>query len=1080
MKRPCGCFLAYLMLWILSAPFGALAQTGEVIVPAKEFQTLRAQAEELQKLRNAPRPAPPSECRLVVRIDSPTRPALATIQATYIYQSPQTRLPILLGGKGAQPRSAKYGDGRPASLSFESEQLVLLTDQIGPGELIVEWESPILTRSAGAEVGLEMALPRAAITILTVENLPRNGQGVTAATRTGDPQRIAYRPGVALGPAEVLDLTWPTSFSLSTEVTPSVESEIVVRVEENRIETTAKLRLKGGAREWPLFLPFGSDVSVERTSPVTDFGGVGPTISRPADAARPLWTINVPKGGSDWMLTVVHRQPRSRTTDPKARQVITVGPFSTTGTTRNSGTLRIEAPPLVRVTLKSGPDLRRLDLPANSNDEIQALFRLTPPPVLASRNPSPLAELELRPVRGFIRVEPTYRMQLTRVGWRFHADLRVIPVRSEVDTLLLEWPGVAPGVVEASAVRPVAADGNPVELIADVEVLRETNPRTLAIRLETPQKGPFELTLSASFPLPATTRNFALTLPNYPQLSEQSTRLTITVPDGIELQGTATARDNDMVEVRPTVASTTNLVFEPGLARVELAWQPYRPGLTVRSQVEIELGERQAKIAQTVTLRLADEGAWRSVRFRAPAGALGIQAPGLEAISPGEWELIPSTNLPRELTQVLTFAVPIPTRPSDKQSTRLDVPLFWVEEATRTDTTVRLWGSTGARRVLRFDGPWREIPSELDTNRDAWPWLVLAGNGDRLKLGFDLLDPSDSPIPQLWIERALIRARLSPEDQITVVSQFLIRRWGLSPVEIRLPKGVTPRIAVDGRPVENILPTSDDTIRVPLRDPKTGSPWLRLEITYTQPLAKTLWGSFCIDPPEFLRTAFRSSIRWQIACPKSSILVLSSEQARPDILWSWRQGSFGPLAAATDAELEAWLLAPMETMPTISTSSTGKEALTLRQATLTPLTFYRISNTLWIISHSLLALALLIITAYLPAILRSVLIGMLIIMLSILYLLFPQPISESLSAVQPGFIAGLGTIIALMAWQRMAQRRITHLPGFTRVGPTLTPSPSQQSVQPVANGSAAQNPRVGTTTSIPSVAYPGVESQPKI
>src|SRR5690606_20407586 len=100
--------------------------------------------------------------------------------------------------------------------------------------------------------------------------------------------------------------------------------DVSVLLTEGVVETTAKVRFRGPARDWRLVTPPNAEVSADRASPAESGPTQPATITKPADAKVPVWTISFPPGStpSAWAVTVVTRQTRPNPADPGHR-----GPF---------------------------------------------------------------------------------------------------------------------------------------------------------------------------------------------------------------------------------------------------------------------------------------------------------------------------------------------------------------------------------------------------------------------------------------------------------------------------------------------------------------------------------------------------------------------------------------------------------------------------------------------------------------------------------------------------------------------------------------------------------------------------------
>ena len=1071
-----------------------------VLLSAKAYQTLLDQAEQLKKVKDAPKPQSPSECHIRGRIDTAGGQPLAVLTLTYSYQTTAPRTTVSLGGQRGLPKSAKPIDGKLPILGLADDGLTVLAERPGTVTLTVEYEVPVTARGSNGELGFDIGLPKSAITTFTLEpGVP--GKNATVGSRTPDRptevRRTAYRAGAALGPTDLLDVTWePATTNPAADPGLTAESEITVRVDETQIETSAKIRLRGPGRDWQLMLPSGSDVSVDRATlasgaPDPGLPPVAATLVRPTDAAKPIWTVRVPSGSSgEWIVTANSRQNRPKPTEPKFRGPYPIGPIAVPAALRHSGTIRVYAPASVRVSFKPSPDVRRQDLPSATELDLVALFKFLSVPRSDKKLPQPLLELDARTVPGFVRIEPTYKLQLTRAGWRLTADLKVTPVRAELDQLLVELPDGWPGGLEASAPRRIAGDGGPAELVDEVEVLKESGPKTLAVRLAVPQKMQFDLTLATTLPIAPGVREATIGLLRFPQAIEQNARLTVSVPDGVEVRGTATGRDagqpGELVDLTSQVpasgAGITNLVasFEKGVGRADLSWQPYRPELIAGVRGEVALQDRQAVVTQTMKLQVADGGAWRAVRFRGPTATTGLRVtsgPSLEAIGPGEWEMPPPPAGTKEVTLVLNFGLLVPTRKSDQIATvKFDLGLIWPEAATRVESGLRIWGGSGGRRIASFEGRWRELPPEPDPTRDSLPWLTLTGTGGNLPLTLLLTDPTEGPLPSVWVERVLIQTWVG-EDVAAIRGRFLLRRWSASGVDLLLPPGVAAEVYVDGKKAENLTAPSiagyEGTVaRVPLPEIRPNRMYATIDVRYQLPTRRTPTGEVRLSPPLIVGAAYRSPARWQAFFVPGVVTLCFAPDLQLESRWTWRNGMFSPVAASTATELDQWFAAGTDpdSEPTsggVPVPSADPDALTARQPVPAVVKVYRVPRTLWVGASSMLALLLVLGVSRLRPELLGATVALLGGGIAVLSVIWPQPMAQFASGAQPGLVLAAIVLFSQMVLRWYHRRRINHLPGFTRSYPdTGSGLPSGLPTLP-SNGTGSNlvplNEPVGTT-----------------
>ncbi len=1049
-----------------------------VYLSPQEYKTLLDQAEQLKKLKDAPKPQAPSECRVAGKVEQRGERAVAALTLTYSFRTSAPKTVVALGCQRAFPLAARLDAGKLPVLGSGEDGLTAVIETAGEHTLAVDVEAPVGPQGAKAEVGFELGLPRAAITTLALAppaGVKKLTVGVrTPADRPGELKRTtedaAALAKYPLGPAESLEVTWPppTAPPTAAEAALSAEVDAAVRVGETQVETTATVRLRGPAREWSLVLPPGADVEAKRAAPAaprepaTEPPFVStPTLVRPADPAKPVWTFRPPEGaGSDWELTVTARRPRPKAGDPKHAGPYPVGPFAVPTAARTAGTARVYAPPTVRLAnFKHPPEVRRQDAPPGEED-LAAVFKFAavgPGPKPAA----PLLEFDALPARAFTRVQPSYALRRTDVGWRLEAEAVVTPVRTEVEQVVIEVPAGWQSL-----------EAGPLELVEGVqEVTAASTARQYAVRLLAPQRGPFTLTLTASYPLdPPTAREATVPLPQFPGAVGTAAKLSVTVPEGLEVKATATGPDGTGRELRPAnpsakpSAAVTAVAgqFDKGVTRVHLTSQPYRPELAADVRAEVRLGDHQATVTQTIRFRAADAEV-RPLRLRGPAVVTGLRsAPGsppVDPAGPGEWVLRPPADGARDFTLSVTYALPVPPRRPDQPGpVRLQVGLLWPDAATRIETTVRVWGNGSARRVARFDGPWRELPPEPSPDRDSLPWLTLASNGQSVPLTLELSEPADGTTPAAEVERALIQAWQADDGAVAVRGRFQLRRWSPAGVDVELPSGVVPDVTVDGKRADPALanagePGGPRLVRVPVPEPRAGRSVL-LDVRYAlPPLRPSLLGEIAVVPPRLPGAAFRSPTRWQVVIPHDSVPIYLGRELQPDVRWGWRRGMPAPLAAASTEELDHWVADGTDPDADGEPTASGPsgDALTARQPVPGPVRVYRFGRVKFAAVCSLAVLALGLAASRLRPGLVGPVLGLAGVAAAILAAGWPQPAAQAAAAALPG-VVGLAAVLAgLAALRWYYRRRVAYLPGFTRDG--AAPSGSAQALPPAQTGS---------------------------
>lgn len=1088
---------------LVKQPDGTFAPAvGEqVILSPEEHRRLLDQIEQLKKQLAVRRPAQPSECALRGVVERRGETLVAAVTATFSFRTTLPQSAVALGCRKAFLVSAKLDGDKLPVLDAGEDGFATLIETPGDHTLVLNVELPITGRGVKSEVGFELALPRAAITTLALDP-PAGVDRVNLTTRTPDPapparpadprrvpgldvKLLAARPGreqgYPLGPVELLEVTWepPTAVAAPPDPVRAAEYDIACVLTDTLVETTAKVRLRGAARQWRLVAPAAATVTPERLGRDGEAGPVPPpVVTRPADPAKSVWQIEFPAGAAaaDWVFTVVARQPRPKAPDAKQKGPFPVGPFAVADVARQTGTVRVTAAANTRLAYRHGPDLRRTDPPGPADDDTTTgSFKLATGPTGATPAFTPLLQVEAVPLTGAVQVRPTYKLTLRETGWRIRAELKVTPVRTEVDSIAVELPAEWRGV-----------EASPPELVEGIKLVKEAtaeNPRQVAvIRLATGHRQPFDLILDATLPVPPAGRDAVVPLPRFPGAIERDAAITATVPDGFEVRGAAREWEGDQPAgwgtplaaipgpdgKPPRAATTLTGRFEFGAARVDLAWQQHRPETTAEVRADVTVQDRQVLVVEQIRLR-SPEGFGRPVRFRGPAvplGRVGLKAqPPLEQVGPAEWSITPPADA-KEATVTVSFAVPLAAHPaSDPAPWKLPVGLLTPVGVTRTETTVRVWANTGPGRVIGIEpGAWRELPPEPAADRDALPVLTLAGTADEQPLVLDVREVPDPAAVAVWVDRGLIQAWAGEDGVSQVRARFFLKRWLAGSALVHVPGTQAPTILLDGKKVDQPAePAGDRVFRVPLPEAKPGRT-ATLDIRYQLPTGRRSISDAIYVPPVLLATAYTGPVRWQVTVPPGFLPVVTGSAGQIEQRWRWRLGMIAPAAAVTDEELDRWFRAggPAEGEADEGWEVGDGEPVILRTAGVESVRVGRVPHLGFVVACTLTALVLGLVLMRLPVAAAGVLVVVLAAVVAVATVLFPQPVGITIAAAEPGLVAFLVVFGFQTAIRWRHRRRVSRLPGFSRarvesaVVPPASAGVSSTRSRPSQNGSSQQ------------------------
>lgn len=1068
------------IIFLTKSPDDANPPIDGVLLSAADFKALTDKSEQAKKAKIIA----PSGVAIRGQIEMRGERPVAALTLIYSFRTTQPRTVIALGCQRAAVISAKSESGQLPILNPPGDDgLTAFVDSVGEHTLTLTVEVLVTTRGTKNEIGFDMGLPRCAITTLELTKPPAAGlKKLTLSTRIPEvtppkPSEIkassisaeALSKPLPLGATDTLELAWEKpSAPVISGTSRSIDADIAVRVEESSIETVAKLRLHGAVKEWPMQLPANAEVVVERAVPST----VGTpadtaTVVRPTDAIKSTWIIRIPSdpANPEWLATITVRQLRPKAADPKYRGPYAIGPYSSPAATKQTGRIRISAPANIRLSYKPLADVGRLDLPAGADDDLLSMFQYSalPTPVGNARVTA-IMELETRAAVIVPRVRPNYKLRLTAGGWQLDAVLKITPApRGEVEQILVEMP---PGWQKR-------LEATPEEIVESVQVVKEGAGRSLAVKFITPQKAPFELTLSSTFPISPGARELSIPLPRYPQTDERESKVSVTVAEGLEVRGIGHAIDSNQATAESLKAAPGGKVgavttvlgeFERGLDRVDVVWQPYRPELACEIRAEVTVQDRQTLVTQTILFKpTADDP--RPVRIRGPQNAIVWQqsTPPLDpvdTVGSNEWEFRPpASSGGKEFALTVTFAVKHPSKADGQQSVRIPISLFWPESASRTETRVRVWGGTSGRRgELVNDGQWRELPPEPMPGRDTLPWFTLATSSGKVPLTLSLSEVGDSGVPFIGIERAILLAAITDAGNAICRAKFLLTKWTGDLAEIQLPHAQALEVFIDGKRADGIVPNEADLVQIPLPEARAGKS-ATIELRYRAPLPRGPRGVRLLPPPVIRGATLRNALRWHLGVDGGIAPLLLTRELNLELQWAWRGFGFAPSAASTPAELEQWFSAGAESERSESMiwPTAASDTIAARQIEPAALAILLLPRFGWIAAISLLAFAVGYFVSRLRVQWLSLAVGGFAIGAAIASVVVPHPVAQAFAAMQPG-IAALGAFLfgkaALAGYLR---RRVDHLPAFSRGG--HQPAPISASAREANGSRPSRRPR---------------------
>lgn len=1070
-----------------------------VVLTPQEYKKLTDRIAELERKLRPGRPLRPSTCKLRVlgSLDGDS----ARLEAEFKFKAEGKSTRIGLGCRGASPRKPEL-DGKEVLLENDDDGFVVVVDPDDQSHddhvLTMELSVPIGPRGlgllgGGSDSGLELSLPRAAVTTVQVEQMPA---GAAEIRCNGGVIRGAEK-ALALGPVDRLTLVWKKPAVLPG-VGPLItaDGQITVRVDERLVTTEANLLLRderGQTKDWVVTTPPQTTVEV---IPADERDGRAPPCTVSSDKPKSQHTIHLEKPTAE-PLRVLLRVSQAR---PKGR--VPIGPFALLNGRQPGAIVRHQQGSLVIRGLPVGVSWREPHDPAVTREEQTVTDAQRRDKVLASfryflagnlpPRPGPVLTLDVREVPGMVetQVRHTLRLERTDQGWQVQAltTLAVQPRRAAVEALDIQlpraWPdfllplaclprpGLPVNLVLASPCLAGAAETGPslwpftaryrldrnASLANGVERIDPVDPgRRVRVILAEKKSTPFTLALRGVYRLAPGVGRVRLELPRPWHTLDRGGEVEIVVPADQELVASGANQP-------PLAPGTHRNTFAAATApdRLEFAWRPYRPELAVALEADVFCRHRQAWVVERVrfptTRRLPADVLFKVIQAPSPdVRALQMLGNNLRVTGgkicdagrgeDGAWPV--ALSLGKDGLLKLEYVFPLP------ESGVAMVPLLWPVEATRTESKVRVWAGPDrapAGVAAAAGSSWREGKTELVPGRAGLPALVLHGSGRAMPLVLHLTNRPPVPLAAALVDRALIVARVVGTGGATYRARFRISRFNSPVLVMEFPAAPT-RLAI--RLDDRLLsarrqpPDKDDgktasaatSYRVDI-DPDLYPRPAILDVLYELGPAggeaagpSGVFDHFreTLSPPSLRAAIFLGRVRWLVELPAGQMVLHTGGGAASEYEWGLKGWLLGPRPTADRAELERWLAGS----DAAGGGGESEPSLVCRQPSPAPLPLVHVPQKAWLLACSLLCLAVGLALTFVPwargrvAVYAAV--GLLGLAACAAGLFWPDVVPAVLFGCEPG-VAVLVLVLAVhWTLQRRYRRQLVFMPGFTRL-----------------------------------------------
>jgi hypothetical protein len=1044
-----------------------------------QFEQLKRQATRTDKLEA------PSTCKLSGRVDGD----LAYLHAVFDFKTDRDKVLINLGCKRGRATDARL-DGQIPWIQEGENGLVIQADKAGLHQASLDLLVPLSAKKTakGADRGLDLDLPRAAITRLEQLDLPAAVTEVRMGTeaRTLHPRAVNARwsrlESEPVVPLHHLELAWKGSPGELAKGPPVVAAngQIVVRVNETQVATQAELRLtvlRGETAQWQIQVPLPPEAALEIKPHVQDEARIQ-SIERSPDKQRPTWTIRLKEPSAEPLrVTVQARQPWSGGAVP-------IGPFIVPRAVSQNGDIEVRAADDLRLRYQLRSEVSQREISeAQRGEEVRAAFTYWNVPAANAVQPiPPLLSLQVEAARGTVETRVTHALRLVEAAgggtsqWQILTKLDVMPVRTPVDRVELFYPQ------EYKFLR--LGETEPADIVESVD--EDSANQLLLVRLAQRQRRRFSVLLEGTYPQPAGQQTASLALPRplawsverrvqqgerpvpsvvHLPMEDRGGQVSVVLPEGQELTSRQ-FRINPAALLRgavpprigplPTKAEKQEYFWqaEPSPSSVELAWRPYRPELAVDSVVDVMLVEgRQALVEERLRFHFSQAPPSR-VQLHVPPGlrspvriaAGGTSASGDSKIGES-WPVLFTAPAGNEHEMILTYSLPLAPaassgNPRQTAARRLVVPLIQAVQATRGETRVRIW-SDSAEQVSVAAGRWEELPTEV-TERKSLPILVLRGTQE-MPLALQVATAPYASLSTAVVDRVLARVILTEGGSQSYRVRFRLNKLSARHLDLLLPVPLTSanlQLELDGKvpPLQLVDETGravefGSLVRLRIEPDLYHKPVV-LDVNYQiSPGRLEQHGALesVLQPPQLQGTVLLGRTRWHVEAPPGWMPLYPKGGFSVEQRWGLAGWLLAPRPALSNQELEQWLAEPEPAAP----NADREPSLLCWQTKPGPLYLIQVPQQLWLLGCSLFGLAVGLGLLFLPlsrALFWSCL-GGLVLAIVVPGFLWPGTLPWIVYGCEPGALFVLLVVGLQWMLHQRYRRQVVFMPGFTRMKP---------------------------------------------
>jgi hypothetical protein len=721
-------------------------------------------------------------------------------------------------------------------------------------------------------------------------------------------------------PASDFQITWRAGSSTPTLTRQLLEATtaLTVRLEgKRRVVCEAKIKLKnlrGPLETFVVRLPPGMRL-VSLDQPNLQFTALEPEVDPVTQQPVQLVEVRLAaktNGPIEALLAAEYLRDAIA-----AEQPLEVGGFEVLDAVKQAGTIDLVVEGEQSAVWTEGANVRRVDDPSLTDpaSAAKSLARFE-----FDAQPFSL-KVQTVPKKTRVSVEPTYVVYVDAQQLRLDATLKFKVRGAKIYTLEYDFSGwtidrVGPeNLVQSESLLtakvtplaiPIAASAlsSASEFELRVQAHRDLAPPIAGLDVTLPRPVGAMLTPGSIFIVPAD--NIELIA----RASEQQGLTPDTLPDTLPFP----KRQQAPLVYRELVG---------GAARFVATASVRERMLTVSSQVNVLLGERQAEVDQRLDYQIAFE-ALRHLDLEVPrslwdAGRIQVLLDGEllpvsmlpAADKPDDARLAVRVDLLRDhigpLELTVRYAVLAPP-PAEDRARQWSLPLVSpLLDGTRLGASVTASVEHDpALRLVTQDTSWIKTAGSERVGRGASEW-THTGPADQLALQVQHERAGSTgavAVEQMWIQTWMSTDKRQDRAvfRITTANQRL---------QIKLPPGAREQdlsVAIDGRRVSEATLDGDDvlTLSLPLAlGPEPVSEVI--ELWYDFSAGRPPLGEMQLMAPQVINGSEARRAYWQLILPDKEHLLVAPPRLTADMNWRWRGAYFGRVSALSQDELERWI-----------------------------------------------------------------------------------------------------------------------------------------------------------------------------